>query len=744
MKKILLSAYVVLTIIFSATAQVKVEKVEGSRIPKKYLSGQAALIPDFPNKAQALNELYKGIQKATAIEESINIGKNLVFNVDFDTIPEIILDGKIYKEIEIYSPNSNALSVTFSEIELSEEAELMIINDEESYILGPITKENITKKENFDPGFIPGDRIRILYSENANTFMKSKIKISRIGHVIFDYFGVSKFLNSRTEGINCTGFGCSASCHLNINCNSNLTVESRAVALITYSDPLEPGSDISHRGTGYLVNNGSQNKRALFLSMIHGIGGYQVPDLKFIFHYQSPQCSPTTNGTQAYFINGATGLALDAGNDLRLMELSANPGTSPVFSSMSVSYLGWSIINEIVSSVNVIHHPLGDVKKYFIGGAATPIIEPGYSYGVWKYTPTNGFPELVSSGSPTLNSSKRVIGSLRSGSINPNCSTYTSADIYSVRLSRSWSMLCQYLDPNNEGIVAINTYSGSTASKVFPSVSGPTQVCSSSTFTLNNAPLDLSVSWSIIQGASLLSSPSTGTGKSAVVSALNSSVSGEAKIRFTISGLCTNKTYVKTFYVGKPTITGIGFTNPVDENEYFCSSDYGNTFTIYSNSPNTTWQARLLNWPSLTVAYTSPSTYQSNQTYIWSYVPIPNNGYYVFEVRGTNSCGTSAWLPGYEIEYVDCTLASESNFVIYPNPASDIITISLRDLIGKESDKNDLFEVSLFDQGGKRIIGNAKGTESVTFDVSDLNNGFYYIHIQFKDELIRRQVRVEK
>ncbi|REG82258.1 hypothetical protein [Algoriphagus antarcticus] len=365
MRKTLLSVFIVLITIFSASSQVKVEKVEESRIPQRYFSGKITYTPEFPNKDEALDELYEGIQKVSDIEQSVNIGKNLVFNVNFDTIPGIPSNGKIYKEIEVHSPNSNTLSVTFSKIELSGGAEILIINDEESYILGPITKENISKKENFDPGFIPGDKIRILFSENADSSEKSKVTISRIGHIIFDYFEVSKFQSSRTEGINCTGFGCSASCHLNILCNSGLTVESRAVALITYTDPLDPFQNISHQGTGYLVNNGAQNKRALFLAMIHGIGGYMVPDLKFIFHYQSPQCSPTTNGNKAYFINGATGLSLDAGNDLRLMELSANPGTSPIFSSNPVSYLGWSIIDETVSSINVIHHPLGDVKKIF-------------------------------------------------------------------------------------------------------------------------------------------------------------------------------------------------------------------------------------------------------------------------------------------------------------------------------------------------------------------------------------------
>lgn len=71
------------------------------------------------------------------------------------------------------------------------------------------------------------------------------------------------------------------------------------------------------------------------------------------------------------------------------------------------------------------------------GGPATPFSlegPGGVSYGVWKYNVINGFPEKISSGSPTLNQNRRVIGSLYGGSFAPNCSNITSVDLYSVRL----------------------------------------------------------------------------------------------------------------------------------------------------------------------------------------------------------------------------------------------------------------------------------------------------------------------
>lgn len=275
-----------------------------------------------------------------------------------------------------------------------------------------------------------------------------------------------------------------------------------------------------------------------------------------------------------------------------------------------------------------------------------------------------------------------------------------------------------------------------------PSIAGPDFLCSADTYTLQNFPVGSTATWSVTPSWQFTGATS-GSSTTATLTP-SSRAAGQATLTYTITTACGNTQVQRVFWVGEADLNRISFSNPVDEFEYFCSSDYGNTFTIHSNSPNTTWQARMLNWPSLTVAYTSPSTYQSNQSYIWSYVPIPNNGYYVFEVRGTNACGTTDWLPGYEIEYVDCTSFGEDPFLIYPNPASDIVTISLGDIIDSELSKSTQFEVSLYNQQGQMIIDNTKVEQEIVLNTSGLKNGFYYVHIRFKDELIRRQVRIER
>jgi len=195
--------------LINANAQVKVEKVDSSKIPIKISSFKSPFVPEFPDKEHSVTELFLGIQNQTSLDKPLFIGKTLVFNMSFDSIPKVRNGEKNFREIEISSPGSNTLSVNFGNIVLSKSAELYIINDEESYILGPIISEDIFRSSNFDPGFIPGDKIRILLVESENETSPSKVEISYVGHIIFDFFGVNKFDASKIEGINCYGIGCS-------------------------------------------------------------------------------------------------------------------------------------------------------------------------------------------------------------------------------------------------------------------------------------------------------------------------------------------------------------------------------------------------------------------------------------------------------------------------------------------------------------------------------------------------------
>ncbi|WP_172805267.1 T9SS type A sorting domain-containing protein [Aquiflexum balticum] len=601
-----------------------------------------------------------------------------------------------------------------------------MINDAESFVLGPITVENVSRNIDFDPGFIPGDKIRVLLIEAQNEIEKSNLVISRVGHIVYDFFGVRKTVFEGRS--NCYGFDCSSSCLENIVCFPDFNDESRAVALITYTDPLDEFNNIGIHGTGYLINNGFQDKRPLFLSMIHGIAGYMTPDLKLIFHYKSPQCNNSIEGPVAYFVQGAIPLVLDPSNDLRLIELQTNPGTSQIFSTNPVSYLGWSIIDEPITKTYGVHHPKGDVQKYMEGGLAIPIVEPGTSYNVWKYNLNNGFPETNSSGSPTFNQFKRVIGSLRSAEQVLTCSNFQNIDTYSVRISKSWPVLCQFLDPGNEGIVAMNTLIDNPVDKVFSSISGPDYLCSTSSFNLINAPLDLPVAWTV-SPTHLFSGSTSGSSSSAPLSPSGSTASGQATITFAIDTDCGEVEVQQSFWVGKARADIIG---PYDMPTNTVEAYYAEGFFPYTG---------MLHLMGITDYQWS--VYPSGYDWIYGQgmpgitLTISFPGFYSLGLDVTNPCGVMG------TEMPVHVYNPWEHFTLYPNPTSDILQISMDlETRGRGGDQD--FEVSLYDGQGRELIPAKLAHQQTSLDLSRIPKGFYYVHIRYRDALLRRQIRVER
>ena len=297
---------------------------------------------------------------------------------------------------------------------------------------------------------------------------------------------------------------------------------------------------------------------------------------------------------------------------------------------------------------------------------------------------------------------------------------------------------------NNFGYGRVNVLAAVEAA--FPPISGPEFLCSSSLYNIIDLPDGTVTSWNV-SPSSLFSGSTSGSGTTVNLSPASSQSSGQAILTFNVDLGGGNLQLQKTIWVGEPSISYIDFSNSVNDFQQWCSNDSGNVFEVDSMThENTIWEARLLNWPSLTVAYTYPSYFVGHGPHNWTYapsLPTQNNGYYVFQLRGTNDCGTTDWLSGFEVEYVDC---SEFGFpfVIYPNPASDIMTVSKNSKISSKQVDITPFEISVFDSRGKQLVGPVSGKAEVGVDVSHLKNGFYFVHILYKGELIKKQVKVER
>ena len=232
--------------------------------------------------------------------------------------------------------------------------------------------------------------------------------------------------------------------------------------------------------TGSLINTTANDRRPLFLTADHCLGGWansvkhdaitasNLSHWSFYWHYESPGCTSTFD-PPFVSTSGATVIANNPNSDFALLQLTENPlnknGVTPY-------YLGWDRSGSAGTGGVGIHHPRGDIKKisiYTIAPTSMTYSSNTVSNGHWRIVWNNGTTEGGSSGSPIMNNSRRVLGQLHGGTAS--CSNSSGYDAYG-KFSVSWTgngdtdnrrRLSSWLDPNNtnattlDGIVACPT-----------------------------------------------------------------------------------------------------------------------------------------------------------------------------------------------------------------------------------------------------------------------------------------------
>lgn len=710
-------------------SQVGTMKVDLDQIiPKSTKEGVATTKVIVPNLDSLFRDLEANIQNKDLEADQFTFGKFVKFNLNFSALESICKSGECIKEIEIELQGVNTLGFFFKKIYLSKSAKFYIINDEQGYVQGPLTEEALDIQEGLISALMPGDKLRLVLIESEKEKDVSEILIDEASFGIVDFFGINNYSNARLSAGPC--YNCSASCNQDINCVSSLSLESKAVALILVRSSSSGGYLV--RGTGALINNGNQNLRPLFITAAHNYNDTWDTNAQFMFHYRSPQCSPTSNGPTTLTVQGANNLAPGHGpTDLKLVELKTNPGIHPVFSANPVSYLGWSIIDEI-KPVNGIHHPLGDVQKYFSGTNVqiyNESIGTG-NYFYWKFDLVNGVFQPVSSGSPILNDSKRLISALRGrlSSADPYACGSSNVDAIGGRLSAAWNVFCQYLDPSNEGIVAINTMTSTAGSKIFPSVNGPNLVCSNSIFTLQNAPLDLIITWTVTP-SSLFTGATSGSGTTATLTP-SGTAAAQAALTYTITTACGNTQISKSILVNGngPQIYEVPFTLCPQQPYFVFGSPSVDGYYHWDVAGGTIISGQGTDWLQFTPdPLVPPGT--------------PNTLGLTLTVHG--SCGNPL-VKGISIPVNPCD-GGGTGWLVYPNPASEEVTVEWTPQ--EEWQGKAVFvpyELELYDSRGGLVRSLHVQKEKTTLDIRNLKKGFYYLHIRYKEGLIRRQIRVER
>ncbi len=270
-----------------------------------------------------------------------------------------------------------------------------------------------------------------------------------------------------------------------------------------------------------------------------------------------------------------------------------------------------------------------------------------------------------------------------------------------------------------------------------PNLRGVKTVCNSNkTFTLENG--GNSVSWQVSSNLQILSSNNS----SITVKAKYSSSSGNGFVR----AILQYETLQNDIWVGKAEPNYIIFRNGVGGTYYWCSSHTDNEFEILPRVPNTTYQVRVKNFPALNVI-AGPYSFTGNIATLptdYNYTP----GWYIFEVKATNECGTTDWF-GSEVEFVDCSTGGGGEYRVYPNPTSETLTIEKNNLQQTAQSENlnsanreitGSFELYDF---SSNLLLSGKLSNLLTIDVSKYKKGKYILKIHSGGKTESHQIIVE-
>ena len=245
-------------------------------------------------------------------------------------------------------------------------------------------------------------------------------------------------------------------------------------------------------------------------------------------------------------------------------------------------------------------------------------------------------------------------------------------------------------------------------------------ICYPQTTTVNLSNLgEATTIWTSSSNVQIVSSNNS----SATIRGLNSYSNGDGWIRAVLSN---GITFQENFHVGKAEVDNVIFrNNGADISGYFCTSHYDNEFEILPYVPNASYEVRIRDLSTNSIV-AGPFNFTGNiATLPTSYNYTP--GWYLFETRGTNSCGTSSWNQ-WEVEFVDCSHGGggESEYIVSPNPSSDILTV--KKIKNEPKINTSEYQIKFYDFNAKLIFEDFIRNQ-ISIDVSKFKKGRYILKI---------------
>jgi len=176
------------------------------------------------------------------------------------------------------------------------------------------------------------------------------------------------------------------------------------------------------------------------------------------------------------------------------------------------------------------------------------------------------------------------------------------------------------------------------------------------------------------------------------------------------------------FYAGKPVLESISGPSPYP----VYKGCIGQPYTFWTSPSRNANSESTYQWMVYGGDYDFQYLYQDWATVIF----YDQTDYYYVMSRAYNTCGYTTW-EDKNMQIINC-----GYFMIYPNPASDIVTIDfigpVEDLINHKKPSD--ITVQILDYSGILYYSANKSGDSFTIPVSNLRDGSYLIIIKYDDK----------